>query len=282
MQAGEPASVWQLDETRSAFGDAPHTSVAGHQCQIGIDASKPTRIFTDLPGAEAFGKTGWPTFDAAGYYTGPLPRCGHKHKQKTIGRTANGEGFNASPMAAYPPKMCEFSAKLIYDDWKVHSVKGMRKSPCGSGSSSGVRTATTPRRRVSFTEDCKKTEAREIKSGDIAVRSQARLSGPEGAGHTASSHSHVFSNWNKDLPEEGFGRAQVISAEEIREATDEIETASFRRPIKDGIELPEVALEVERGKGCERCTQHLPLLVLLVLIFSVIVRVEGGLFHLFF
>ena len=67
MQSGEPASVWQLEETRSAFGDTPFTTVAGHQCQFGIDASKPTRLLTDLAGAEAFGKVGWPTFDAAGY-----------------------------------------------------------------------------------------------------------------------------------------------------------------------------------------------------------------------
>ena len=127
MQAGEPASVWQLDETRTAFGDTPFTTVAGHQCQFGIDASKPTRIYTDLAGAEAFGKTGWPTFDAAGYYTGPLPRCGHRHKQKTIGRTEDGEGFNTFPMAAYPPKMCEFLAKLIYNDWMENNVMGMRK-----------------------------------------------------------------------------------------------------------------------------------------------------------
>ena len=111
--------------------------------------------------------TGWPTFDAAGYYTGPLPRCGHRHKQKTIGRTEDGEGFNTSPMAAYPPKMCEFLAKLIYNDCKENIVMGMRKSPCGSGSTSGVRTTTTPRKRISFKDEVKtvETQARDKSMG---------------------------------------------------------------------------------------------------------------------
>ena len=74
MHSGEPASVWQLPETRSAFGNSEFTTIAFHQCRFGVDRSKPTRIYTDVMGFESEGHAGWPSFDAADYYKGPLPR----------------------------------------------------------------------------------------------------------------------------------------------------------------------------------------------------------------
>ena len=43
VHSGEPASIWQLEDVRSAFGNAVFASVAGHQCQDPeVDYAKPT------------------------------------------------------------------------------------------------------------------------------------------------------------------------------------------------------------------------------------------------
>ena len=113
VPSGEPASIWQLEDIRTAHGNSRFSSVAGYQCQFpGCDYSKPTRLLSDLEGVDAFGYPGWPMFGAAGFYQGPLPdSCGHtganRHKKKTIGRDKAG-GFNVSPTAAYPSGMCLF------------------------------------------------------------------------------------------------------------------------------------------------------------------------------
>ena len=82
MDKGELASIWQLPEVRTAFGDTPFASVAGHQCQFPrVDRKKPTRLLTDILTFKDFGHVGLPKFDARGYYLGPLPRvCGHNHR----------------------------------------------------------------------------------------------------------------------------------------------------------------------------------------------------------
>ena len=134
IQAGEPASVWQLPETREVFGGSECFTAAWHRCQLDLDASKPTRLFSDIPGILDFGLAGWPMFDAARCYVRPSPRCGHKHKMKQIGQSKKG-GFNTSPTAAYSPKMCNFLARVIFEDWIRHQPQGTRKSPCGLGDS---------------------------------------------------------------------------------------------------------------------------------------------------
>ena len=52
---GVPASIWQLKELRSAYAEFPFVSVAGHQCQFGLDAPKPTRLLSDIVSLMAFG-----------------------------------------------------------------------------------------------------------------------------------------------------------------------------------------------------------------------------------
>ena len=116
---GFPASIWQPEVgMREAFGDTPSISVAGHQCQFpGVDRSKPTRLYSDILTLADFGRVGWPTLDTRGNYLGPLPRhCGHRHREKMIGRTKEG-GFNTSPTAAYPDGMCQFLAVRIINDF---------------------------------------------------------------------------------------------------------------------------------------------------------------------
>ena len=132
MQKGEPASIWQLEEVRNAFGSSPCVSAAGHQCQFpGVDRKKPTRLYSDILEMGEFGHRGWPRFDSRGFYIGPLPKhCGHIHKEKTIGRDSDG-GFNISPSAAYPSGMCYFIALRIFNDFKKRA-----STTVGGGSSS--------------------------------------------------------------------------------------------------------------------------------------------------
>ena len=103
---GVPASIWQLDDLRSAFGDSKAITVAGWQCQFpGVDIAKPTRLFSDIPGIEEFGRVGWPVLDAHFNSRGPLPRyCGHNHKQRTIG--TNDEGVSTPRRPRLTPLRC--------------------------------------------------------------------------------------------------------------------------------------------------------------------------------
>ena len=141
---GEPASIWQLAEIRKVFGNSKFTTVAGHQCQYpDTDRKKPTRLLSDIDGIEEFGYVGWPKFDAGGWYVGPLPHdCGHNHRQRMIGRNKKG-GFHTAPTAAYPPGMCEFLAKKIFQHW---FKRINQRSPFGRGVSS-----TSPRSSMTST-----------------------------------------------------------------------------------------------------------------------------------
>lgn len=75
---GSPASIWQLPTLREICSASGFVTVAGHQCQYpDVDRKKPTRLVSDVKGFAASGYVGWPTFDAADYYKGPLPNdCG--------------------------------------------------------------------------------------------------------------------------------------------------------------------------------------------------------------
>lgn len=70
---GVPASIWQLEALRKAFAEFPFITVGGHQCQFEVDYAKPTRLLTDILSLVAFGFQGWPKFDSAFNYKGPLP-----------------------------------------------------------------------------------------------------------------------------------------------------------------------------------------------------------------
>ena len=135
LHQGVPASIWQLPELRAAPGDIKAVSVAGWQCQYpGVDYAKPTRLFSDIPGIEGFGRVGWPVLDSNHNSRGPLPRfCGHSHGVQTIGKNKSG-GFNVSPTAAYPEPMCRWIADRIYDDWN-----GGAGLPRRDGNSAGQR-----------------------------------------------------------------------------------------------------------------------------------------------
>ena len=151
LKDGMVASIWGLDDVRTAHGNSVFWSVAGYQCQLpDTDRSKPTRVLSDLEGIVEFGYKGWPTFDAAGFYTGPLPdNCGHtgvnRHKQKMIGQNAKG-GFNTAPTAAYPAGMCLFFATLIFDNWLrlfVNAKSKTKVAPFGIGFSRNLVLSTS-------------------------------------------------------------------------------------------------------------------------------------------
>ena len=86
VPSGQPSSIWQLPELRKAYAEFDYVTVAGHQCQFGLDAPKPTRLLSDIVSLAAFGYPGWPKFDPEDRYLGQLPRhCGHSHQLQTSG-----------------------------------------------------------------------------------------------------------------------------------------------------------------------------------------------------
>ena len=82
-----PGSIWQWDELRTLQLESDATTWAIY--------------------------SGWPTFDAEGFYSGPLGAgCGHRfHVRKLIGKTKG--VWNTSPSAAYPSKLCKYLAQLL-------------------------------------------------------------------------------------------------------------------------------------------------------------------------
>ena len=126
-QGDEPASIFQLPEVRELAASSGAFSFAVHQCSFGASTAKPTRFATTLPAARDRGFPGWPVFDPAGKYLGPLPpNCGHRRKAQLIGRQPDGS-FKTSASAAYPPLLCKFLAELV-----VSSAKGKGQQPTGS------------------------------------------------------------------------------------------------------------------------------------------------------
>ena len=88
---GTPASIWQLPAARGIQARDPNfVSVAGHQCQFEVDYSKPTRLYSDVPGIADFGEVGCPIVDGSDWYLGPLLMCGYHHKDPVAGTKADG------------------------------------------------------------------------------------------------------------------------------------------------------------------------------------------------
>mgnify|MGYP003318891647 CR=1 FL=1 len=170
----------------------------------------------DIPGIERFGIVGWPEFDAAGYYKGPLPHeCGHRHRQPMTGKNAQG-GYNTAPTAAYPEGMCEFLAGIIFRDW----CKNLSRRPSvGRGEPSGAATprARSHRAQGSTAEPVQATDPVRVYSSSRASRTGA---------------------WDAPL-RDPLGHAEVASRERVEEASNKLDEIGIRRPIKDELELEE-------------------------------------------
>mgnify|MGYP003333509867 CR=1 FL=1 len=224
---GTPASIWQLPEirrigniVRSGPDGGGFTTVGGNQCQFrGVDRKKPTRLLSDLRGIERFGATGWPTFDAAGWYAGPIPRdCGHRyHKQQMIGKNSKG-GFATAPTAAYPEGMCEFIATTIFIDW-VDSLDV--DEPYGGGVPGSA--LEPPRQKPKLTPR------------KLATTEQARKTNRRCA-------------WDAPLRDPPGALNGIITEDKISEESDRLNDIGVNRPIKDELEVKAPKDIVEEGE----------------------------------
>ena len=112
-----PASIWQLPELRQLLmGDNPlelFTVVFG-QCCFQAPGRKPTRLITNVKLLQSWGPTEWPSFDAAGFYSGPLQSFCPCTPSSHLARTADDLGFHPS---TYPAAMDQALAKAILSEF---------------------------------------------------------------------------------------------------------------------------------------------------------------------
>ena len=80
---------------------------------------------SNLKEARLENNQGWPEFDAAGHYIGPLiGNCGHNsHPKQIVGLDDQGK-FKTSAAAAYPSELCNYSALLIVRSLTPPPLKG--------------------------------------------------------------------------------------------------------------------------------------------------------------
>jgi hypothetical protein len=123
-----PGSIWQWAEILDLIPSCGAVTFAIQQCHFGAPTPKPTRFLGTLTTDDKRCHAGLPRFDKVGAYKGPLPKsCGHSHKHKLLGKTAN--KWNTSPSASYPPGLCEFLAALVLN--AVHSFGRGNKNQQG-------------------------------------------------------------------------------------------------------------------------------------------------------
>ena len=107
-----PGSIWQWSEVLDLIPSCGACTFAIQQCHFGALTPKPTRFLGTFAVTDTRCHFGLPRFDKQGLYKGPLPKsCGHTHKHKLLGKTAN--KWNTSPSASYPPALCEFLSLLV-------------------------------------------------------------------------------------------------------------------------------------------------------------------------
>lgn len=89
VRGERPGSIWQWDELLDMVPRLGAVCFAVHQCQFGAPTPKPTRFLVNFKVDDPRCFIALPTFDARGFYVGPLPKeCGHHHAHKLIGKTA--------------------------------------------------------------------------------------------------------------------------------------------------------------------------------------------------
>eukprot|EP00435_Cladocopium_sp_Y103_P064471 s792_g26.t1 len=105
-RAGDrPASIWQLQAVQELADLTSATTWGIHQCLYGAPTSKPTRLMSNLPNCQDR-ESEWPTFDDAGFYTGPLGKCPHGSHPPLLGFNVELQKWNTADSAAYPADMC--------------------------------------------------------------------------------------------------------------------------------------------------------------------------------
>ena len=112
VKGERPGSIWQWPEILELIPSCNANSFAIQQCHFGALTPKPTRFLSTFEFQDDRCHFGLPRLDKLGVYKGPLPKsCGHFHKHKLLGKTAN--KWNTSPSASYPPGLCRFLAELV-------------------------------------------------------------------------------------------------------------------------------------------------------------------------
>ena len=124
----DPASIWQLESVRNLLQlDLDLFTVGFNQCCFGAPYKKPTRIISNIPGLRSWGFSGWPQFDVANNYLGPICPCGYQI-QTTLVKRSNSEMFRTAGTSAYPARMDESLAQAV-----VLALKSMLSSPAEGG-----------------------------------------------------------------------------------------------------------------------------------------------------
>ena len=119
-QNGVPASIWQLPQVRRLVDELGMLTCVCHQCAYGVDYPKPTRWLGNFISLNTLGVSGWPSFDACQCYTGPLQRCGHRHRTSLVRKSYHDQfPSQALHTAAYPPRLCEAIAAALFTDWQT-------------------------------------------------------------------------------------------------------------------------------------------------------------------
>ena len=136
-----PSSIFQWPEFQQVLSKPGVVTGGIRQSDFGTDYVKPTRLILRFPGEWAFPNLfrGPPTFDARGFYTGPIPPTKGK---LTLAKTSKFEPFRTSNTAAWPMGLCHQLADLL-----VHtaSKRGHFSTDClpeGEQISAAEKTAT--------------------------------------------------------------------------------------------------------------------------------------------
>eukprot|EP00438_Fugacium_kawagutii_P016715 Skav227659 [mRNA] locus=scaffold58:564261:566969:- [translate_table: standard] len=132
-----PASIWQLEELRSAVDTAGpfnlHT-VAINQCCWGAPYRKPTRLLSNMPDVFTWGPNTWPHFHPDGTYSGPLLNSCSCKPTTSLARKAGDSTFRTTGTSAYPPALDEAIARAIIH-WlqQVPNLTPSEDGPIGCG-----------------------------------------------------------------------------------------------------------------------------------------------------
>ena len=119
-----PASIWQLEAIR-ALVQAPDNdlgTVAISQCCWGTAWRKPTRLLATSPEVLSWGPNQWPTFDADGFYQGPLAKDCKCQVTQSLARSSNDTSFRTTGTDVYPEKLDKGIAAAIMEAMLVPAL----------------------------------------------------------------------------------------------------------------------------------------------------------------
>ena len=115
-----PASIWQWDLMESVRNVTNVHEYGIFQSDFQAPYLKPTRIMLKGTATAATAYKGPPTFDEAGFYTGPLPRANAKSLGlQTLAKKAGESGFRTTGTAAWAPDLCKWVADSIVHSWQL-------------------------------------------------------------------------------------------------------------------------------------------------------------------